>query len=420
VLDDDPTGTQAVSDVDVILQPSLRAFQAFLAGPARAAFVLTNSRSLNRQLAVALLKRLSDQIAESAKREATQVAIVLRGDSTLRGHVFAEMDVFARPDSAFLFVPAFPGAGRTTVNGIHYVTVEARRIPVGLSEFARDATFRFRSSRLVEWVAEVANRQGVSIPLTQIRSQGPPAVSSALMRVPPGVVVLPDAETWEDIEIIVAGLLAAEAMGRHVVVRSAAPLAAIRAGCRPKQLQASDLPRCQSTLVVCGSHTEASTGQVLALEKALGAATILEVEPNSQIDRSSQHRIAAEVSRRLAERGCALLMTPRTVCHSEDALGTGAVIMNALCDVVEQVAGTCDAIVAKGGITSASVATRGLGATSARVLGQVETGVAVWKLSVPRSRDLPYVVVPGNVGDNGTLVRIAKAFGVSLQDVPVG
>ena len=38
---------------------------------------------------------------------------MLRGDSTLRGHVFPETDAIGAERSVMLFVPAFPAGGRT-------------------------------------------------------------------------------------------------------------------------------------------------------------------------------------------------------------------------------------------------------------------------------------------------------------------
>jgi hypothetical protein len=40
------------------------------------------------------------------------------------------------------------------------------------------------------------------------------------------------------------------------------------------------------------------------------------------------------------------------------------------------------------------------------VIGPVEPGVALWKLDT-RYGPLKYLVVPGNVGDEGTLIRLA-------------
>ena len=68
-------------------------------------------------------------------------------------------------------------------------------------------------------------------------------------------------------------------------------------------------------------------------------------------------------------------------------------------------------LIAKGGITSSDIATRALGVRRAIVLGQVAPGVPVWRLG-PESRfpSLPYVIFPGNVGDDCTLAEIAASL----------
>jgi len=69
-----------------------------------------------------------------------------------------------------------------------------------------------------------------------------------------------------------------------------------------------------------------------------------------------------------------------------------------------------DVVVTKGGITSAEVACTAIGATSAWVEGQVLPGVSVWRLTSDRGKDLLYVVVPGNVGDEATLLTILRSI----------
>jgi uncharacterized protein YgbK (DUF1537 family) len=68
-------------------------------------------------------------------------------------------------------------------------------------------------------------------------------------------------------------------------------------------------------------------------------------------------------------------------------------------------------LIAKGGITSSDMATKALVAKRAMVLGQILPGVPVWRLG-PESRypALPYVVFPGNVGDEGALADLVRSL----------
>jgi hypothetical protein len=127
------------------------------------------------------------------------VQVVLRGDSTLRGHVFAETDVFVT-DEPILFLPAFPAGGRVTVDGTHYVEVDGRRVSAEQTEYAQDPVFGFGRGDLVGYVREQGNRDAVTVPLAAVRETRGRAVADALLAASAGVVVAPDAETDADVD----------------------------------------------------------------------------------------------------------------------------------------------------------------------------------------------------------------------------
>ena len=91
VLDDDPTGTQSATDVTVLLRWDADAIAAVLADEG-AVYLQTNSRAVPEPEAVELARRIRDELAEVEGRLGRAVLPVLRGDSTLRGHVFAVQD----------------------------------------------------------------------------------------------------------------------------------------------------------------------------------------------------------------------------------------------------------------------------------------------------------------------------------------
>jgi uncharacterized protein YgbK (DUF1537 family) len=189
IVDDDPTGTQAVSDVDVILRPDRAAFEEFAASGRRSVFVLSNSRALPEREAA----RLVGDIAGTAAAAEPSVRVVLRGDSTLRGHVFAEADAVA-PGAPMLFVPAFLDGGRFTEGGVHRLRTPDGAVPVADTEFARDPVFGYRSRDLAGWVEEVSGgrRRASGVPLARLREDGPDAVADALVAAEPETVVVPD------------------------------------------------------------------------------------------------------------------------------------------------------------------------------------------------------------------------------------
>ena len=129
VLDDDPTGSQAVHGIEVATTLHPAAYQAALAGPAGGAcFVLTNTRSLAEPEAARLTTAAAGDLITAAERRGQRIQLISRSDSTLRGHLLAEVtaiqqarrDVLGRGFDGVLLIPAFLEAGRVTAGGIHW------------------------------------------------------------------------------------------------------------------------------------------------------------------------------------------------------------------------------------------------------------------------------------------------------------
>jgi uncharacterized protein YgbK (DUF1537 family) len=132
------------------------------------------------------------------------VHIVSRSDSTLRGHLFPEVRALdaarrehtGRGYDGVLLVPAFLEAGRVTAGDVRWARVGDCMLPVGETEFARDATFGYRASNLREFVAEksaIAATAVHSIGLDDIRLGGPSRVADILMQVTDGGFVVVNA-----------------------------------------------------------------------------------------------------------------------------------------------------------------------------------------------------------------------------------
>jgi len=406
VLDDDPTGTQSASNVTVLLQSNADLLEAELR-EADSVYVQTNSRAITEAEAVALVSRVREDGREAARRLGEEVRFVLRGDSTLRGHVFAESDAFASADSIIVFVPAFPAGGRTTIDGVHLIMIDGVQHPAHETEYAQDPVFPFSSAKLVDYVAEKSDRPARSVPLDTVRHGG---LLSGLIDAPAGTVVIPDVENDDDIAVIADAISAAQRAGRDVVVRCAAPLAAALAGVASTGLLPTPLvAESRSTLLVCGSHTEGATRQLEPVIAAWGDAVRIDTTRALSDSTSAGADAATAATGQLAERGLAVLMTERLRSAEHSTLDHGARVMSALTTAVRELAPHVDIVIAKGGITSADVARVGLGATSARVLGQVAAGVSVWALDAFDGHSVLYIVVPGNVGGPDTLVSMLDA-----------
>jgi hypothetical protein len=133
VLDDDPTGSQTVHDVAVVTALEPEEFAAGLATPGSTCFILTNTRSLPEAQAVQLNTTLGRALLELGAELNTPIELVSRSDSTLRGHVIAELDALdaVRRDltghsyDGVLLAPAYLEAGRLTAGDVHWARVAA-------------------------------------------------------------------------------------------------------------------------------------------------------------------------------------------------------------------------------------------------------------------------------------------------------
>ncbi len=127
VLDDDPTGSQAVHGVQVVTVLEEDAYQAAF-GAAPVCFVLTNTRSLAEPAAAERNTLAARGLIAVAARRGARLQLLSRSDSTLRGHVMAEVaalqairrQVAGSGFDGVLLVPAFLEAGRLTAADIHW------------------------------------------------------------------------------------------------------------------------------------------------------------------------------------------------------------------------------------------------------------------------------------------------------------
>ncbi len=407
VLDDDPTGSQEATGVPVLLSHDGAALVTAL-DRHDTVYVITNSRALTEDAATDLYRRLDAHVQAVARRLDRPVDVVLRGDSTLRGHVFAESDVFARPGSTLVLCPAFPSGGRRTVGGVHEVRIDGRWVNAADTEFARDPVFGFRARDMRAYVAERSGRPAVVADATTLRA----AVAAA----GPAVVVV-DARTDAELHAVADALRDLAASGVPHVVRCAAPLAAILGGVKSDGLV--DPPTVDGPLlVVTGSHTAASSEQLARLAARYGDPVTLPTSAAMTDPATAAGRAADVLRARFARQQVAILATERVRSAEHATLAHGAQVMAAVTATVRGVAPMLAGVVAKGGITSFEVAHHGLGLEAAWVVGQLAVGVSLWRAR-PADREIPYVVVPGNVGAADTMLRLVQGLDGSLTRVDV-
>jgi uncharacterized protein YgbK (DUF1537 family) len=429
VLDDDPTGSQAVHDVQVVTVIDQSAYGAAFEGAAGTCFVLTNTRSLDEADAVALNERVARGLLAAGDRVGGRVRFISRSDSTLRGHVMAEVgalqavqrSVTGRGFDGVLLAPAFLEAGRVTAGDIHWARVSGELVPVGDTEFARDATFGYSASDLRDFIVErsgagVRPDDVVSLSLADVRLGGPERIAELLSGVHDGQWVVVNATEYSDLDIVAYGVLLAEQAGRSLAFRTGPSFVRSLAGMGPKApLRGRELfgpGRAGHGLVVVGSHVGQTSRQVAALRER-GGVTEVELDVPALLDGTDVVGAAAgRVATALAGSDV-VLYTSRTLVRGkdrDDSLAIARTVSAALSEVVhDSLAARPAWVVAKGGITSHDVAVRGLGIRRAEVAGQLFPGViSVFHPldAAPEALGMPYVVFAGNVGDDGTLADV--------------
>jgi uncharacterized protein YgbK (DUF1537 family) len=414
VLDDDPTGVQTLAGIRVLLAWDPARIRVALVGR-RAVHLVTNSRALPAER----VQPLVEGAARASLEGVPAARIVLRGDSTLRGHLLEEyLGVRSVTSPAgwpvLLLVPALPSAGRVTVGGMHLFEREGVRTPLHETEYAHDGVFAYGSARLLDWAEErsaglFAADAGLELPLDGVRNGGSAVVAAALSELASRgapAVLAPDAETVDDLEAIAAGYRTAAAAGVAIIVRCAPTFAGVLAG--TTATAPAPLPGAgDGVLVVCGSYVSQTTRQLdrllAAWPQSLVEAEVLALA--SAAPESEIARLAGEVSAQLRRHRVAVLATPRERPGGTASLEAGERIAVNLARAVAALDRRPSVLVVKGGITSAVTLREGVGADEADVLGPVVPGVSRW----PDGSPLDYLVVPGNVGDDGLLDGLVGA-----------
>lgn len=370
----------------------------------------------------------------ASAKAGTPFEIVLRGDSTLRGHFPLEPEaaeeVIGQAD-AWILAPFFLQGGRYTIDNVHYVTEGDNLVPAGETPFAKDATFGYKSSNLQDWVVEkskgaIARERVQGLSLKDIRLGGADTIHSILQNATKGTVFIVNAAAEEDMDVVVHGILKASAGGKEFLFRSGAAFVSARLGISPIppiSAQQLNLDRSRGGLIIAGSYVPKTTAQLKALrEKAGGKLTTVELRVDKLLEspEASEKELQAALSTaetELQKPQDVLIMTSRDLITGADersSLDIGSTVAAALVAFLIQLKAKPRYVIAKGGITSSDMATKGLKMTKAMIVGQAAAGVPLWRCDEPTCKHpgLPYVVFPGNVGGDETLADVVERWRV--------
>ena len=433
VLDDDPTGTQTVRTAPVVLPHAPEAALAWAAQQdGGTAFVLTNTRAVDEESARRTIYDAVTRAGRLAAELGLRLRVVTRSDSTLRGHFRTELtaarDAMAdagTPVDGIVFAPCFLEAGRFTAQDTQWVRQGEHLVPAAHTEFARDLTFGYHETDLRQWVRSRWPEPGADVGSLSLRTlrgrTGLADATTVLAQLRRCDVVVANAVRSSDLEVLMLAVIAAEQAGRRILIRSGPSMVRLCAGQTPPspltdaEVSALRHGRAGRGLVVAGSHTALTNVQIAAAQ-ALHRPALVELDAAAALhdDDRAVHaevdRCADAAARGLADRDV-VLRTTRPVIHTgrSTPLLVSRAVAAALSAVVTAVVRRRPPgyLVAKGGITSSDIASEALGATKAVITGQLFAGqVPVWSLQDGALPGLPYVVFPGNVGDENALATI--------------
>ncbi|WP_242829642.1 four-carbon acid sugar kinase family protein [Butyrivibrio sp. MB2005] len=432
VLDDDPTGIQTVHDVAVYTDWNKDTLENALKEDGRLFYILTNSRGLTASKTKALHMELMSNLIVASKETGISFFVISRSDSTLRGHFPLETDIIREclydglgmQTDGLILAPFFYAGGRITKDNIHYVKYGDELVPAGETEFAKDETFGYRSSNLTEYVEEKTEgrwkaKDVIVISLDDIKKNDIDGMVKKLVSAKDGVPIIVNAEIPDDLIVFCEALYKAIESGKKFLYRTAADFVKAVCGISDIPLLSADDMGVKSKrggVIMIGSHTKKTTSQLERLKEIKNLEFIEYDSDKVLTDELSEEtkRVSKIVSSFIEEGITAVVFTKRKVLtlendSKEDALIRSAKISEAFTDVVSKLTATPSYIVGKGGITSSDIGTRALKVKRALALGQIQPGVPVWKTDEnSRFPGIPYVIFPGNVGDEDTLLKAVK------------
>lgn len=434
VLDDDPTGVQTVHDIHVYTGWSHDEILAGFRESNNLFYVLTNSRGFTQEQTVKAHNEIAAVVNDVARETGREYIFISRSDSTLRGHYPLETKILRDNYERFtgkiidgeILCPFFKEGGRFTIDNVHYVKYGDELVPANETEFAKDKTFGYSAATMPGYIEEKTGGEFKAgsvtcISLDDIHAMNFDAIEAKLMAVKDFNKIIVNAVGYADLKVFCVALFRAMSKGKVFMFRTAASIVKVMGGVTDiPLLTRRDMVTLRSDnggVIVVGSHTDKTTRQLEAL-KTLPDIEFIELDARLVKDDAAFSR---EVQRclDLEEK---FITAGKTVCcyttralitagtgDKEDELRLSVKISDAVQSLVGRLKVTPAFVIAKGGITSSDVGTKALGVKRALVLGQIRPGIPVWQTgSESRFPSTPYVIFPGNVGEDSTLKEAAE------------
>ena len=429
VLDDDPTGMQTVHDVSVYTDWEEESIGSGFEEKESMFFILTNSRSFSIEETTKIHQDIAERVKKVAWEKEQEFMLISRGDSTLRGHYPLETQILADGLGGVdgeIICPFFPEGGRYTMDNIHYVKEQDNLVPAGMTEFAKDKTFGYKSSDLTEYVEEKTKgkykkEDCITVSLEELNILDVQGIKDKLMAAKDMAKIIVNAVSYADLKVFCAALVLAMKDGKRYMARTAAAFTKVlgRVSNQPllerNQLEGETK---NGGIVLIGSHVKKTTDQLNCLKELRVQADFMEFQVNTVfeengLEKEAERTVKAAEEKILSGRTVVIytsrqLLAPENMT-TEEKLQISVKISNAVTSIIGKLSVKPKFIIAKGGITSSDVGTKALQVKKARVMGQVKKGIPVWMTGAEsKFPGMPYIIFPGNVGEVSTLKEIVE------------
>ncbi|HBF3783777.1 hydroxyacid dehydrogenase [Clostridioides difficile] len=430
VLDDDPTGVQTVHDISVYTDWDKDSMEQGFNEKNSMFFILTNSRGFTVTQTTKVHKEISRNIVDVSKKVNKDFIIISRSDSTMRGHYPVETNLLKSEVERLsgklfdgeIIMPFFKEGGRFTIDNVHYVKEGEMLVPAGMTEFAKDKSFGYKSSHIGEWCEEKTNGKYKSsdmiyISSKELRELNIEAITEKLKKAEGFNKIIVNATDYVDVKVFTIAFIRAVNSGKEFMFRSAAAITKVLGGVSDKELLTKDelvsKGNTNGGIILVGSHVNKTTQQLEELKNCKYPIEFIEFNQHLVLQenglKNEVKRVIKVVEEKISRGKTVAVYTRRErfdldTNDKDKQLMISVEISDAVTSIIGMLNVRPNFIIAKGGITSSDVGTKALRVKKATVMGQIKPGIPVWMTGKEsKFPNMPYIIFPGNVGEISTL-----------------
>ena len=439
VIDDDPTGSQTVSDCLLLLRWDHKTLLKGFNNNSKIFFILANTRSLSEDDARERIQEICINLSIIIRNkfyEKEKFILISRGDSTLRGHNFLEpyiINRFLGPFDATFHIPAFIEGNRITIEGNHFV----EGIPAHYTIFARDKIFGYKTNNLRTLLYEKSNSK---LSIDSIKNLT--VRDLELLNITPennifkfikglnnNQQIIVDATNYSELNKL--SNLFKKLREKKFLFRTSASFISSILNSNTNNLKKStysELRRKNNAnkympgIIIIGSYVDKTTRQ---LNKMLKISSCKALELNilnlyqlfnnennySQLNYLKKS-ILNTIQRILASGQTPVLYTSRNFLvldNESKQIKFQKFLSSFIAKLVADIKFEIGYLISKGGITTNTILSEGFNIDSVYLEGQILAGISLITVDLMKLKSkIPIVTFPGNIGEEDDLVKVWK------------